>query len=608
MLIKALSEYYDILEKTEKVVSDGYSNVKVHYLVCLTADGNIDEITNSQMRELTPSGKEKWVPKNCVMPKRTEKPGIDANIIEHRPLYIFGLNYVEQKDSSEVTAAFSPEDKTNKAKKSHDIFVKENLKFLDGLDSPAINAYRAFLQNWNPAEETQNSLLLELGKEYGKSGFAFCLSGYPDELLHEERQIKEKWEQMQQNKNCADEKEKSYVAQCAVSGKTASIARVHSKIKGIYGGLATGSVLISFKNASEESYGNTQSYNSNISENVMRKYTEALNYLLEGQKHKIGMDDLTVIFWAMSKEEQYEDLIMAMLLGQTDKMSAEQTEDMLRKLMKDSTNGRITEDRLRSLDVIDPNVEFYMVGLKPNSSRLSVKFIYRKRYADILWNMAHFQSEMQVSKNMRPVSFTRMKLELLSPKSKNDKVNPALLAKIFEAVMYGGRYPTALLETMVRRVKIDGEYRINDVRAGVIKACLMRNYKKEELKVGLNEENNGQAYLCGRLFAVLERLQQDASGNSLNRTIKDAYFASASSKPALVFPKLVKLAQNHLNKVKAPVFYNKQIGEIVNRLDGKFPDTLLLVEQGEFIVGYYQQYQTYFEKREKTEQNENVVE
>lgn len=119
--------------------------------------------------------------------------------------------------------------------------------------------------------------------------------------------------------------------------------------------------------------------------------------------------------------------------------------------------------------------------------------------------------------------------------------------------------------------------------------------------MALDLENHGQAYLCGRLFAVLEKLQQDASGNALNRTIKDAYFASASSKPALVFPKLIKLAQNHLNKVKYPGYYNNLIREIIGHLNGEFPETLFLTDQGKFIIGYYQQYQSFFEKTEKSE-------
>ena len=47
-------------------------------------------------------------------------------------------------------------------------------------------------------------------------------------------------------------------------------------------------------------------------------------------------------------------------------------------------DAAITEGRIRSLDMIDPEVDFYMLGLKPNSSRLSVKFIIKRKYADVL--------------------------------------------------------------------------------------------------------------------------------------------------------------------------------------------------------------------------------
>lgn len=600
MLIKALSDYYDILAAEGKILPDGYSKVNVHYLICLTEEGKIKEIIDCQekIQNKTDKGKvkEKWIPRVEKMSQRTEKPGIDSNIIEHRPLYIFGLNM----DGERLT----PDDRTGKARKSHEAFVTSNLEFLEGIDSPVANAYRNFLRTWNPEEEIENDKLLILGKNYGKSGFAFCLTGYPDLLLHNDMQIIQKWEQIYHESSSEDKK--GYVAQCAVSGEEAEIARIHNKIKGVYGGLATGSVLIGFNNPSENSYGNEQSYNSNISMSVMKKYTDALNFLLGSSKHKILLDDITIVFWAMDTSDAYEDAFMAMLCGQSDKMSAKETEGMLKGLLESGRVGKMTEGRLQSLDMIKPDVDFYMLGLKPNSSRLSVKFFYRKKYAELLWNIAGFQKDMQTAKELRPISFSRIKEELRSPKSTSEKINPTLLTKLFESVIYGNRYPMTLLETAVRRVKTDGDKRVNSVRAGVIKACINRNYKKEEFGVALDKDNCGQAYVCGRLFAVLEKLQRDASGIKLNRTIKDAYFASASAKPAIVFPKLIKLAQNHLNKVKSPAYYSILLGEIMDKLNGEFPETLLLQDQGRFIIGYYQQYQSFFEKKEiDSEMEEN---
>lgn len=594
MLIHALCDYYDILAKEGKVLPEGYSSVKIHYLISLTGDGSVDRIIKYQDKVLVPSGKktkEKEVPKEVRMPKRTEKSGIEANIAEHRALYIFGLN--QDKD------ILTPDDRTHKAQKSHQAFVEANLSFIEGLHSPLIDAFRAFLLNWKPEDETNNAWLLGLGKNYGKSGYAFCLSGHPECLLHEEKEFKEKWERLFQDEK-AKEKD-SHIAQDAISGERTSIARIHNKIKGVYGGLATGSVLVGFNNPSENSYGNEQSYNSNISETAMNKYTEALNYLLNSDRHKVLLDDMTVVFWAMDTGEACENLLMDILFGQSDKMKAEQTERMLAKLFQDAKKGTVSGGRL-SLDSIDENVDFYMMGLKPNSSRLSLKFLVRKKYADILWNIAKFQKDLQMGKEFHTISIMRIKRELLSQKSKNEKVNPALLSSLMESMINGTRLPVSLLENVLRRVKADpGDQKVNAVRAGIIKAWINRASKKEELKVALDRENYRPAYLCGRLFAVLEKIQQEASGNNLNRTIKDGYFASASARPSVVFPKLIRLSQYHLNKVKSPVYFNKLTGEIIGHLDGGFPDTLFLKEQGEFVVGYYQQYQSFFEKKNKEE-------
>lgn len=603
MLIKALCDYYDILAVKGSVLPAGYSKVNIHYKISLTEDGKIDEIINCQKQESDKSGKKiKENPIEMVMPQRTEKPGIDANIVEHRPLYIFGLN-LDKEPQEHLT----PDDRTDKAKKSHRAFVEANLDFIDKLQSPVISAFRNFLLSWKPEEQTENKWLLGLGKNYQKAGFAFCLSGNPDCLLHEDSQLKQKWEEVYVRKRAVADNQKT--AQCAVTGTNEPIARIHSKIKGVYGGLSTGSVLIGFNNDSENSYGNEQSYNSNISEEAMKKYTETLNFLLSSNKHKAILDEMTIVFWAMSSEDAYGNLFMKLFLGQQEQMGAEKTDDMLKELLQDARDAKVAREKLRTLDMIDPNVEFYMLGLKPNSSRLSVKFLVRRKYADILWNIAKFQSNLQVTEDFHSVAFWQIKRELISPKSTNDKVNPELMSRLLETILNGGRYPAALLEIIVRRVRVDeGSGKISAVRAGIIKACINNKEAKEELKVSLDRTNQTPAYLCGRLFAVLEKLQQEASDYSLNRTIKDAYFASASAKPALVFPTLIRLAQNHLSKVRKRhpvyIFYNNLIGEIMEGLKGEFPETFRLMDQGRFDVGYYQQNRELWKKSIKSEETE----
>ncbi len=596
MLIKALCDYYDVLAEKDLVLPDGYSEVPIKYVIVLTPDGKIENIISCQKTEKQPQKngkiKEKLVPQTMRFPKRTEKPGIESNTIEHRPLYIFGLNLEKDK--------LNPEDRTGKAEKSHRAFVEQNLRFLEGLSSPVIDAFRNFLINWKPEEETENKHILDLGKDYAGAGFAFSLSGNPDLMLHTDPQIKEKWEKEYAK---AQSQPGEHQAQCAITGEVSDIARIHSKIKGVAGGAATGGVLIGFNNPSENSYGNDQSYNSNISELAMRKYTEALNYILKQQAHKIVMDDITIAFWAMDGGDEHEMTFQEMLMSQSSRKTADEVNSMLKSLLSRGMKTRITTNELKELDEdLDGNIDFYIVGLKPNSSRISIKFLYRKKFLDMLWNLARFQDELQVSEEVRVVSLSWIKKECLSPKSNSEKISPALFTKLFEAAIYGTNYPYSLLETMVRRVKTDKF--INATRAGVIKAYLTRNEKKEEWKVSLDRRNNNQAYLCGRMFAVLENIQnQAAGGGKLNSTIKDKYFASAAAKPASIFPTLIKLSQHHMKKLNdgSQIFHTKLVGEIMNMLENEFPKTLPLMEQGKFMIGYYQQVQDFFASKKPTE-------
>ena len=83
--------------------------------------------------------------------------------------------------------------------------------------------------------------------------------------------------------------------------------------------------------------------------------------------------------------------------------------------MEDSATGKIIAKRLENLDLIQEDVDFYMLGLKPNSSRLALKFIYRKSYADVLWNIVRFQNDLQMTKEPHAISLQRIKHELISP-------------------------------------------------------------------------------------------------------------------------------------------------------------------------------------------------
>lgn len=116
----------------------------------------------------------------------------------------------------------------------------------------------------------------------------------------------------------------------------------------------------------------------------------------------------------------------------------------------------------------------------------------------------------------------------------------------------------------------------------------------------LNEQNSYLPYVLGRLFAVLESVQQRANPG-INATIKDRYFNSASATPASVFPLLINLAQKHLAKLDGgpATYYNRRITDLNGRITQTLPSRLTLPEQSAFQIGYYHETQKRYTKKEE---------
>jgi CRISPR-associated protein Csd1 len=169
-----------------------------------------------------------------------------------------------------------------------------------------------------------------------------------------------------------------------------------------------------------------------------------------------------------------------------------------------------------------------------------------------------------------------------------------LAQQVYEAAVRGAQYPPSLLDVALRRLRAGDDF--SRPRIAIIKAVLNGRFRADktkdwkEITMALDPENKEPGYRLGRLFAVLERLQGDAI-NSPNATIVDRYFGAACATPAVVFPRLMKMAQHHASKSVRGDWYQRQIQDVVNGLDAAhaFPSTLPLEQQGLFAVGYYHQ-------------------
>lgn len=602
MLIRSLCDYYDIRSARGEAASDIMSEQPVHWMVMLTPDGRVADIIDKRIEESVPqkNGKVKIVKKPIVvsLPKRTQKTGIDANIIEHRPLYIFGLNY-------DAKIGLTPDDKTGKARKSHEAFVKKNLEFFDGIDSEIARAYVNFIKNWVPENETENEQLKKLGKEYQGSYYIFALDGSPECKLHKDKAVLAKYEKLMAKAAAETAESDDGIMMCPIEGERLRAARIHDKIKGIKGGNSVGAVLVNFNSSAFESYGKSQSMNSGISEKAMKKYTSSLNKLLADPMHHIYSDDMTVVFLAMKHDDKAECDLFNGYLNSSNGVTEDSTKADVKAVSENIYyKGQTGNAQVLDKDV-DNGVDFFVAGFTPNSSRICQKFMVRNKLGKIIDNVKQHQQDMAICGSNGEIPLWRINKELVSPNSAN-AISPTLQSDMFQAILNGTNYPYTLLETVVRRVSTDSDpdgndkTKINAVRAGLIKAFINRkarlNGDKEEITMSLDKENKNPAYLCGRLFAVLEQIQQEASTSKekLNRTIKDVYFSSASSRPALIMPRLIDLSNYHIrnaeknNKLNADK-YLAIMKEIIDKLDGEFPSNLSLVDKGKFQIGYYQQ-------------------
>ena len=91
----------------------------------------------------------------------------------------------------------------------------------------------------------------------------------------------------------------------------------------------------------------------------------------------------------------------------------------------------------------------------------------------------------------------------------------------------------------------------------------------------LNEDHPEPAYHCGRLMAVLADLQYAALGD-VGAGVVQRYYAAASATPDLVFGRLLRLAQFHLNKLGnekkgLSLGIDGQIAQITSKI--KMPNT-----------------------------------
>jgi CRISPR-associated protein Csd1 len=315
----------------------------------------------------------------------------------------------------------------------------------------------------------------------------------------------------------------------------------------------------------------------------------AANYLIAKKDHRLKIGDILYIFWTKNNSE-----FNGFQLLEKPKPNE------LRNFLKSFKSGKKA--------YIDDE-EFYCLALSANNSRAVVKDWINTTVSNVEKNINNYFREMNLDDNKSEEYYSIFKLAKSTAfiSKKNNNIKPVVIKSIVNYAIKGTALVDSVLLNIINRIKADVEFRVTRPRASLLK-MYFNSHPEGGIKVKdkLSKKENNPAYLCGRLFSILELIQDKAI--SANTKIVDRYYGTASSAPASVFGNLIRKAQHHLAKLRKEesttgMYYwlQSELEDIMVELND-FPATLSLKEQGLFALGYYQQ-KAYRPEKDKEGEN-----
>lgn len=500
-------------------------------------------------------------------------------------------------DNSAYVLGYSDKDDSEKNQLYFNTFVEKVQSILDRMpDNSDIRTLMNFYAQGREAihsEVEQDPLWEDIKKNLSKkySVFSFRIEG-------DLRILAEKKELMQTNEGTKNDNSRGL---CMVTGVQGELVDTTTATM-IQGSQATAKLVAFQVNSGYDSYGKEKCGNAPISHEAEFAYTTALNTMLRrDSRNKFTVGNRTFVFWASSNDK-----------------AAEQAEESLFDLLgyseekKDNPNAKIEQVRKVFTAIYSGSLStsledrFYILGLAPNSARIAVVYWSETPLRDFAGKILRHFDDMEIidtRKDRKPYMGIKDILSAVTLGGKQSEATPNLPESIIKSIFLGTPYPYTLLSACIRRIRAEsGDGNAARItRIAIIKAFLNRqNVNDKRMEIMLDKRNTNQGYLCGRLFAVLDRIQEDANGIS---SIRERYMNAASSTPSSVFATILNLSSHHLENLSnegKKVFYEKLKQEIIDKIssDG-FPAHLDLQDQGRFFVGYYHQRQDFFNKKKR---------
>jgi CRISPR-associated protein Csd1 len=596
MIYKAL---VDLAEREGLLADTAYEPVEVHYLVHLGEGGKYlsyeaprDEAASGSAKRFRPRAPRRRVPRRSG---RTS--GDRAEFLVDKAEFVFGIDPHGKR----------PEEKLAERRR---LFQERAEKASTALPGKAsFEALRAFLARKAPAEIRKLLTAATTTERTAAAGALFAFVYEPDGgnlCIHDDPEVKAYFTR------ALEEEDSGIAGQCLVTGLgDVRLSRLHAKPKGIPPRQETGGgvPLTSFNEEAFKSYGLERLGGAPISRRANLGIELAVDRLLDSayprpdggvfdKQHEQISHDTAIVYW--SKEDAALGWMSELEHGGPERVG---------ELIRSPYKGR-------AAPLEDPSV-FYALVLSGSRGRGVVRSFIESTVKDVAASLDRYREEAAI---VRPYETTpggypldRVKRSLVPSRDRDLKrLPPALGAELYLAILRGRPFARSLLDLAVRRNRVEllpekSGGRPDEValgaRCSLLKAYLNRNHR-EGIAVALDMHRADAPYRLGRLLAVLDRLQQAALG-TVNATIVDRYYGSASSTPEAVFPTLVRRSQHHVGRLRREkpglaVNMDRLLQEVVSPLSA-FPKTLNLEQQGIFALGFYHQRQDFFTKKKETD-------
>lgn len=573
MILKALYDYY---HRCGDLPAAGMELKEIAFVIVIDEEGNFVRFEDRRIDK-------KSAQQSLVKKSEGRSSAPVANYLYDNSQYVFG--YSDKGEMEKMHKYFEVF-----KEKVHEIYEAHQ-------DNEVMKAVYAFYQQESEAmveamqqDPLWDDIVKNLNKKY--STFSFLIEG-DTEIIASKRELLDL--------DSGDSETEGQL--CLVKGIHARTVETTTATM-IPGSQATAKLVAFQVNSGYDSYGKTKGDNAPMSKEAEFAYTTALNHLLRAGSHnKFLIGKRTFLFWASSDSEASkasEDSVFT-LFGWV-----EEDND-------DDPNRRIEQVKGTFLSIYNgilssnEDDKFFILGLAPNSARIAVVYwneLPLREFAGLIGKHFTDMEIVDTRKDKKPYAGLHSILGNVTLGGKSSDATPNLPDAVVKSIFQGLPYPASLFQACIRRIR--AEQSVNIVRAAIIKAYLNRLNDNENNKISimLDKNNQNQGYLCGRLFAVLDKIQEDA--NKIH-SIRERYMNAASATPAMVFATILNLSTHHLEKLNtgSQVFYEKLKQEIISKLDANgFPAHLGLQDQGRFFVGYYHQWQAFFMGKEDKETEE----